>query len=115
PVAATGWLLVALARGPPASFSLSEAPLVVLAAWLVFGPRDPGPRRAGWPFAGPLVAFAAWTLVAALTSPRPAESLVAAKGLLTLGAFYVVRHALPAPPSARRLLAGVFVSLSAVV
>ena len=113
-MAVRGWLLLALTLGLAASISLSEATLVVLAAWLVFGPRDPGPRRAGWPFAGPLVAFAAWTLVAALTSPRPAESLVAAKGLLTLGAFYVVRHALPDPPSARRFLTGLFVAVSVV-
>src|SRR5439155_18356800 len=88
--------------------------LVVLAAWLAFGPRETGARRAGWPLAGPLVAFGAWTLVTALAAPRPAESLVAAKGLLTLGAFYVVRYALPERRAAARFLAGLFVAVSVV-
>src|SRR5439155_1306 len=58
--------------------------------------------------------FAAWTLVAALASPRPVESLAATKGLLTLGAFYVMRHALPDRPAARRFLTGLFVAVSVV-
>ena len=107
-------LLVALTLGLAASISLSELTLVVLAAWLAFGRRAAGGRRAGWPLAGPLVGFAAWTIVAALTSPRPVESLAAAKGLLTLGAFYVMRHALPDRPAARRFLTGLFVAVSVV-
>jgi len=107
-------LLVALTLGLAASISLSEATLVVLAAWLAFGRRAAGARRAGWPLAGPLVGFAAWTLVAALASPRPVESLAAAKGLLTLGAFYLMRHALPDRPAARRFLTGLFVAVSVV-
>ena len=107
-------LLVALTLGLAASISLSEATLVVLAAWLAFGRRAAGARRAGWPLAGPLVGFAAWTLVAALASPRPVESLAATKGLLTLGAFYVMRHALPDRPAARRFLTGLFVAVSVV-
>src|SRR5438874_4318734 len=91
--AVRGWLLLALTLGLAASISLSQLTLVALAAWLAFGPRRAGARHAGWPLAGPLAAFAAWTLVAVLASPRPLESLVAAKGLLALGAFYVVRYA----------------------
>src|SRR5439155_2527272 len=82
------------------------------AAWLAFGPRETGARRAGWPLLGPLATFAAWTLVATLAAPRPAESLVAAKGLLTLGAFYVVRYALPERRAAQRFLTGLFVAVS---
>src|SRR5207247_1932615 len=48
-------LLGALTLGLAASISLSEATLVVLAAWLAFGRRAAGARRAGWPLAGPLV------------------------------------------------------------
>lgn len=109
-----GWLLLALTLGLAASISLSELTLVALAAWLAFGPREADARRAGWPLAGPLVAFAAWTLVAALAAPRPVESLAAAKGVLTLGAFYVVRRALPDRPAARRFLTGLFVAVSVV-
>ena len=109
-----GWLLLALTVGLAASISLAAIALVLLAAWLVFGPRPAVRPRAGWPLLGPLAAFAAWTLVAALASSRPVESLVAAKGLLTLGAFYVVLHALPDRAAARRFATGLFLAVSLV-
>src|SRR5205814_6010249 len=90
-------LLVALVLGLAASITLSETTLVVLALLLLFGRRParaPGP---GWPLRAPIAAFAAWTLVAALASSPPLESLAASKGLLTLGPFYVVLLALPHP------------------
>jgi O-antigen ligase len=108
------WLLLVLTLGLAASISLSQITLVVLAAWLVFGPREVGAPRAGWPLAGPLAAFAAWTLVAALAAPRLAESLVATKGLLALGAFYVVLHACPSRREAERFLTGLFIAVSVV-
>ena len=108
------WLLLALTLGLAASISLSELTLVVLAAWLVFGPREAGAARAGWPLAGPFVVFAAWTLVAALAAPRLVESLAATKGLLTLGAFYVVLHACPSRRAAERFLTGLFIAVSVV-
>jgi len=52
--------------------------------------------------------------VAALASARPVESLLAAKGLLTLGAFYVVLHALPDRAAARRFATGLFLAVSLV-
>lgn len=109
-----GWLLLALTVGLAASISLAELTLVLLAAWLVFGPRPPDAPRAGWPLLGPLAAFAAWTLVAAIASSRPGESILAAKGLLTLGAFYVVLHALPDRAAARRFATGLFLAVSIV-
>ena len=109
-----GWLLLALTVGLAASISLAEITLVLLAAWLVFGPRPAALPRAGWPLLGPLAAFAVWTLVAALASARPVESLLAAKGLLTLGAFYVVLHALPDRAAARRFATGLFLAVSLV-
>jgi O-antigen ligase len=112
--AVRGWLLLALTIGLAASITLSETTLVVLAAWLAFGPRDAPAPRAGWPLAGPLGAFAAWTLVAALDAPRLIESLAATKGLLTLGAFYVVLHACPSRPAAERFLTGLFIAVSVV-
>lgn len=108
------WLLLALTVGLAASISLAEITLVLLAAWLVFGPRPAAVPRAGWPLLGPLAAFAAWTLVAALASSRPVASLLAAKGLLTLGAFYVVLHALPDRAAARRFATGLFLAVSIV-
>jgi len=108
-------LLVALVLGLAASITLSETTLVVLALWLLFGRRParaaPGP---GWPLRAPMAAFAAWTLVAALASSRPLESLAASKGLLTLGAFYVVLHALPDRRAAGRFADGLFVAVSVV-
>ena len=112
--AVRAWLLLALTLGLAASITLSELTLVVLAAWLAFGPRASGARRTGWPLLGPLAAFAAWTLVAALAAPRLGESLAAAKGLLTLGAFYVVLHACPSRREAQRFLTGLFVAVSVV-
>jgi O-antigen ligase len=108
------WLLLALTLGLAASISLSELTLVVLAAWLVFGPREAGAPRAGWPLVGPLTAFAAWTLVAALAAPRLVESLTATRGLLTLGAFYVVLHACPSRRAAERFLTGLLIAVSVV-
>ena len=109
-----GWLLLALTVGLAASISLAAIALVLLAAWLVFGPRPAAVPRAGWPLLGPLAVFAAWTLVAALASSRPAASLLAAKGLLTFCAFYVVLHALPDRAAARRFATGLFLAVSIV-
>jgi len=107
------WLLVALTAGLAASITLSETTLVVLAFVLVLGPRTARPR-AGWPLLGPLLAFVGWTLVTALASARPGESLVASRGLLTLLAFYVVLHALPDTRAAARFASGLLIAVAIV-
>jgi O-antigen ligase len=107
------WLLVALTVGLAASISLSETALVVLALVLMLGPRGERPR-ASWPLIGPIAAFAAWTLVSVIASPRPAESLLASRGLLTLLAFYVVLHALPDVPAAVRFSNGLLIAVGIV-
>jgi O-antigen ligase len=107
------WLLLALTAGLAASITLSETTLVVLAVVLVFGPRTARPR-AEWPLLGPLIAFALWTLVTALASARPGQSFVAARGLLTLGAFYVVLHALPDTRAAGRFASGLLIAVAIV-
>jgi putative inorganic carbon (HCO3(-)) transporter len=107
-------LLVALTIGLAASITLSETTLVVLALWLLLGPRAARAPGRGWPLLAPLAAFAAWTLVAALASPQPLESLAATRGLLTLGAFYVVLHALPDRRAAARFSAGLLLAVSLV-
>jgi len=103
------WLLRALTVGLAASITLSETTLVVLAVVLVAGrlaARERAARvRPAWPLIGPLLVFASWTLVAALASAHPGESLLlASRGLLTLGAFYVVLSALPDTPAAVRFM-----------
>jgi O-antigen ligase len=107
-------LLVALVAGLLASISLTQIVLAALAVWLVIA------RRAGMipplraPLLGPLVAFGAWTVVAALASDRPLESLVATKSLLNLAALFVIVNALSAPPLARRFATWLLVGLGVV-
>ena len=107
------WLLLPLTAGLAASITLSEATLVVLAFVLVFGPRAARPRAA-WPLIGPFIAFAVWTLVTAVASVRPGESLLASRGLLTLGAFYVVLHAVPDTRAAGRFANGLLLAVAIV-
>ena len=108
-----GGLLWALTAGLAASITLSETTLVVLAVVLVFGRQRARPR-VSWPLLGPLVVFALWTLVNALASPRPAESLLACRGLLTLGAFYVVLNTVPDTRTAARFSGGLLLAVGIV-
>jgi O-antigen ligase len=119
PVARTA-LLAALAVGLLASISVTQIALAALLVWVVLARRAAliPPLRA--PLLGPIVAFAAWSVVAALASDRPLESLVSAKGLLNLGAMFVLANVLSEPALARRfatwLLAGLgVVALAGIV
>ena len=93
---------MAYLAGLTVSITVSETMLValtvVLAAecwWRRSPPRD-------WPLAIPMLVFVAATLLAAAASGRPLDSLVSAKSLLTLGAFYVMVLALPGAAAAHR-------------
>ena len=117
------WLLGALTVGLAASITLSEATLVVLAVVLVLGGRPaperatPGraaPSRVTWPLIGPMIAFALWTLVTVVASNHPGQSLLASRGLLTLGTFYVVLNALPDTRAAGRFVSGVLLAVAVV-
>ena len=125
------WLLWALTVGLAASITLSETTLVVLAIVLVWtrvtqrrGAPPPAPARAAlppaagrpaaWPLLGPLMAFALWTLVTVVASTRPGQSLLASRGLLTLGAFYVVLYALPDTRAAGRFASGLLIAVAVV-
>jgi len=110
---ARDWLLRALTVGLAASITLSETTLVVLAVVLVVGRRAARPR-ATWPLIGPVIAFALWTLVTVLASRHPGESLLASRGLLTLGAFYVVLNALPDTRAAGRFASGLLIAVATV-
>jgi O-antigen ligase len=115
--AAAGWLgparmflLFALVFGLLASISVTQIALGALAVWVVLA------RRAGVipalraPLLGPIVAFVVWTVVAALASERPLDSLLTARNALNLAALFVVVNVLSEPALVRRvatwLLAG---------
>jgi O-antigen ligase len=95
-------LLVALVVGLAVSISLSQIVLTVLIVWALLARRAGllGPLR--WPLLMPILAFAAWSLVAALASDHPQAGVVALKGLLNLGVIFVIVNALPDAAAARR-------------
>jgi O-antigen ligase len=102
----------AFTLGLAVSISLSELALAALAVALLLEPRSL--RRLHWPLLGPMLAFAAWTLVAALASVWPVTSLLTARNLLVLGAFYVVLNTLPDAAAARRFAIVLFVLIAIV-
>jgi O-antigen ligase len=107
-------LLLALLAGLAGSITLAQAALVALAVdCLVRRGAPPWRTLRRAPLALPLGLFAGWTVAAALLSARPAESLPAAKSLLTLGAFYVVLAALPDGRAARWFGWGLLVAVAA--
>jgi O-antigen ligase len=95
-------LLVALVLGLALSISVSQITLAALGGWVLLARRVGrlGPLRT--PLLGPLAAFAAWSVVTALASARPLESLVACKNLLNLAALLVIVNALSNAALARR-------------
>jgi putative inorganic carbon (hco3(-)) transporter len=106
-------LLVALVLGLALSITLSQLALVALAAWLLiarWAGRLPALRM---PLLGPLVVFVAWSVVAALASARPLESVVASKHLLNLGALLVLVNALSDAALARRFVTWLVLALTA--
>jgi O-antigen ligase len=109
-VAARAVLLTALVVGLLASISVSQIALAGLAVWVLLARRTGRLTRLRAPLLGPVVAFAAWSVVAAVASERPLDSLASAKGLLNLAAMFVIASALSEPPLTRRfstwLLAG---------
>lgn len=103
--AAIGALLVGLA----VSISLSEIALGVLLVCLLV-------ERRRWtlPLVAPIAAFAAWTIVSALASARPLDSLLAAKGLVWLATTWVVLNALDDRAAAHRFATALFVLIAGV-
>jgi len=107
-------LLAAFALGLAVSISLAELALAGLALVLLLGLSRGQGRGLAWPLAVPIGAFALWTLVSALASARPLESLAAAKSLLVLATFFIVLGSLPDGRAAHRFAATVFALVSAV-
>ncbi|HET7340836.1 MAG TPA: hypothetical protein VFL90_05190, partial [Methylomirabilota bacterium] len=107
-------LLVALAVGLAASISLAQLALGALAVWVLLARRHGllGPLR--WPLLLPLAAFSAWTVIAALLSAQPGDSLRECKNLLTLAAVFVLANALPDPAAARRFTRWLLLAIAVV-
>ena len=105
-------LLAALVFGLAFSISVSQITLGVLAVWVLlvwWAGRGVALRL---PLLGPVAAFAACSVVAALASARPGESLAACKGLLDLAALFVIATALPDAATARRFATWLILALA---
>jgi O-antigen ligase len=100
-------LLGALVAGLGVSITLAQTALALLTLHLLWRLRDPAARAAArWPLWVPVLAFSAVTILSALLSGSPAESLESAKGLLLVAALYVTADAIRDPETAGRFLFG---------
>ena len=106
-------MLVLLVAGLAVSITLSQTMLVVLAAWLL-RERWRGRLALAWPLLTPIGLFAAWTVVTALLSAAPSDSLREAHSLISLAALWVVLHAVDDAPRARWFATALFVALAVV-
>jgi O-antigen ligase len=107
-------LLVALVVGLAASISVAQITLAALAVWLVLARRAALVPPLQAPLVAPIAAFAVWSVVAALASDRPLESLLAAKSLLNLGALFVIVNVLSEPRLARRFATWLLLAVAVV-
>jgi O-antigen ligase len=105
-------LLGAFVVGLAVSISLAQIALTGLVVWVLVAWQQGrvGPLR--WPLWLPIAAFTTWSVVAALASARPLESLVECKHLLTLGVVLVVANMLPDAAAARRLVSGLLAAVA---
>jgi hypothetical protein len=106
-------MLVLLVGGLAASISLSETMLALLALWLL---RERVGRRLtlSWPLASPVLAFAAWTLVTAIASASPWDSLRQARSVVMLATFWVVLHSVADSARARWFATALFLAIGVV-
>jgi len=109
PDRARTWVLTALVLGLAGSITLAELALGALLVLVLFSGRLRRP-----PLLASIAAFAAWTAVSALASPRPLESLVEARGVLWLVGIGVLVAALDDARDAHRFATGLFIAVSAV-
>jgi O-antigen ligase len=106
-------LLVCLVLGLTLSISLTQIALTALGAWVLLARRAGRLPALRAPLLAPIAVFSAWTVVTALVSERPLDSLVTSKSLLNLAALFVIVNALPDPATARRLATWLFIGLAA--
>jgi O-antigen ligase len=98
-------LLAAYVVGLACSITLSEGSLLLLTILWLWRLRNPELRHAQtWPLWGPVLAFAAATLLSAFVSGHVAASLAASKGLLLTAGLYVTADALEDTRDADRFL-----------
>ncbi|KRT71331.1 MAG: O-Antigen polymerase family [Candidatus Rokubacteria bacterium CSP1-6] len=103
------WVLGLFLVGLAFSITLAESILAVLVGFWLLRLRDKAARvPESFPLAGPVLAFAAATLLSALRSGNPWTSLLDAKGLLLVLVLYVLVAALPDADAADRFLTGLF-------
>ena len=110
--AARAPLLVALVIGLAVSISLAQTVLTVLVVWVLLARWAGLLGRLRWPLLAPILAFTAWSLVAALASDHVTGSLYELKGLLSLGALFVIVNALTDPAAARRFAVWLLLALT---
>ena len=105
-------LVAALVVGMAVSISLAQVALTALFVWVLLARWAGvlGPLR--WPLWPPIVAFAVWSVVAALASEQPRQSVLALKSLLTLAMLAVVVNALPTTAAARRFATWLVLALA---
>ena len=96
------------------SISLTQITLALLAVWLLLARRFGIVPRVRLPLALPLVLFVAWTLVAALASDDPRDSLTTCKNVMNLVGLWIVASTLEDARAARRFLAGLALALGVV-
>lgn len=107
------WVLALFLVGLAFSITLSESVLALLALLGLWRLRNASVRAAlGFPLAGPVLAFAAATLLSAFRSENPAASLVDARGLLLFAVLYVLLEALPDVDAADKFLTRLFLLLA---
>ena len=87
------FLLLTLVFGLAFSISVSQITLGVLAVWVLLARWTGRGVALRLPLLGPVAVFAACSVVAALASARPGESLASCKGLLDLAALFVIASA----------------------
>ena len=98
-------LVAAFVVGLACSITLAEGSLLLLTVAWLWRLRDPEVRQAqAWPLRGPVLAFAAVTMLSAFFSGHVSASLAASKGLLLVAALYVTADALGGAPEADRFL-----------
>jgi O-antigen ligase len=105
-------LLVALVLGLTLSISVSQIALGALAVWVLLARRAGRIPTLRAPLLAPIAVFAAWSVMAALVSERPPESLYESKNLLNLAALFVIVNALPDAATARRFATWLLIALA---
>ena len=106
-------LLVLLVAGLAASITLSQTMLVVLALWLL-REQYRGRLQLVVPLAVPIMAFIGWTLLSALLSAAPGDSLRASDSLIWLATVWIMLHALGGTRRVRWFAAALFIALAVV-